>query len=718
MTPFWRTVAQFDAAKIDPGRGLRNSIGVALPLVAGIMLHNASGGLAAATGALNVAFSDGSDPYLPRARRMLYACCFVAVAVFAGRLCGQNHALAVVLSASCAFAAGMLVALGPTPADIGTVTLVTLLVFSAQPASFGKAVSSGLLAFAGGLLQTILAVALWPVRRHYPERRALAALYAELARSAASATPATEAPPASTQSTEAHNTLASLGADRSVESERYLALLSLAERIRLSLLALARLRVRIGRENDARTEVEILDRAMAQASGMLASAGTSLAAGVKARTDAQCLRELCEAAEKLRLPNSLNPSPDLAAMRTDARAQLDSLAGQLRSALELAAHTTPAGSREFERREAAQPWSLRLAGAFAVLRANLTLPSPAFRHAVRLAACVAAADLLARNFGWRRAYWAPMTVAIVLKPDFTSTFSRGVLRLAGTFVGLAFATALFHVLGPPIGVQVALIAAFTFVARWLGPANFGILATAITTLVVLLFAVAGIAPAELIAARGLNTAAGGVIALLAYRLWPTWERTQVPEVLARMLDAYRGYFQIVRDAYLNPNTSFARDLDRARQNCRLARSSLEASMARLATEPVAPRAAPRVVQDAGPARFTALNGILANSHRFIHAVMSLESGLSRSRPVPARDAFRTFANDVDTTLYFLAAALRGVSVAAASLPDLREDHHSLLQSGDARVERYAMVNVETDRIVNSLNTLAGEILQWTGQVYL
>ena len=164
MTPFWRTVAQFDAAKIDPGRGLRNSIGVALPLVAGIMLHNASGGLAAATGALNVAFSDGSDPYLPRARRMLYACCFVAVAVFAGRLGGQNHALAVVLSASCAFAAGMLVALGPTPADIGTVTLVTLLVFSAQPSSVGKAVSSGLLAFAGGLLQTILAVALWPVR--------------------------------------------------------------------------------------------------------------------------------------------------------------------------------------------------------------------------------------------------------------------------------------------------------------------------------------------------------------------------------------------------------------------------------------------------------------------------------------------------------------------------------------------------------------------------
>lgn len=212
MAPFWRTVTHFDAAKINPWLGLRNSIGVALPLVVGVILHNASGGLVAATGALNVAFSDGSAPYLHRARRMLYACGFVALAVFAGRLCGQNHLLAVLLSASCAFAAGIVVALGPTPADIGTVTLVTLVVFAAQPTSLGKAVSSGLLAFAGGLLQTILAVALWPVRRYYPERRALAALYAELARSAASATPATEAPPASTQSTEAHTTLAGLDA--------------------------------------------------------------------------------------------------------------------------------------------------------------------------------------------------------------------------------------------------------------------------------------------------------------------------------------------------------------------------------------------------------------------------------------------------------------------------------------------------------------------------
>lgn len=698
-TPFWRTVLKFEAAKMTPWQALRNSIGVALPLLIGLLLGNPAAGLVASTGALNVAFSDGSDPYLHRARRMLFAGCFVSLAVFAGRVAGNDHMLAVLLGAVCAFVAGMMVAVGQTPADIGTITLVTLVVYSSQPTSLGKAFSSGLLVLAGALLQTILAVALWPVRRYFPERRALAALYAELARSAGSGR-ASEAPTASTQSFEAHKALASLNNDHSVEAERYVALLSLAERIRLALLALARLRVRIGRENGT-PETEILEFSSTLTSRMLNSVSEALAAGVKGNSQAGSLQALSDSAEKLRQPNLQNPSPNLAALRNDTRAQLDALAGQLRFALELAAHTTPDGSEDFERREAAQPWRLRVVGTWAVLRANLTFDSPAFRHAVRLSVCVAAADFLGRSRGWRRTYWAPMTVAIVLKPDFTTTFSRGVLRLAGTFLGLAFATALFHFLGPPIGLQIVLIGVFVFVMRWLGPANYGILVTAITTLVVLLFAVNGVAPADVIADRGLNTVAGGLIGLLAYRLWPTWERTQVPDALARLLDAYRAYFQIVRNAYVDPNANLARELDEARQNCRVARSNLEASAARLGTEP-----------GVESTRLAALSSILANSHRLIHAIMSLEAGLYRSHPVPARAAFQTFANEVDTTLYFLAAALRGTRIERATLPDLRENHHALVKSGDSQTERYALVNVETDRITNSLNTLAGETLQW------
>ena len=104
--------------------------------------------------------------------------------------------------------------------------------------------------------------------------------------------------------------------------------------------------------------------------------------------------------------------------------------------------------------------------------------------------------------------------------------------------------------------------------------------------------------------------------------------------------------------------------------------------------------------------------MLANSHRLVHALMALEAGLASSHPVPAREAFRPFANDLEVTLYSLAAALRGSPLTRDVLPDLREDHHALSHSGDSLTERYALVNVETDHITNSVNTLSEEVLRW------
>jgi uncharacterized membrane protein YccC len=704
-SPFWSTITRFDRTQLKPVMALRNALGVALSLAAGLAMGNPSGGALAATGALDVAFSDGTDPYLHRGRRMLAAAFFVALAVFAGRFFGHNHLLALLLEAACAFAAGLLVAVGPTTGDIGSITLVTLIVFSASPASsFGKALSSGLLALAGGALQTIFSLALWPVHRYLPESRALALLYAELARHASDGSPASEAPVATETILAARTALGTLDSARSIEAERYLALFSQAERIRLALLALGRLHTRIGREPGTGDDTALLSRARELAARMLHSVSTGLAAGVKGDPNPECLSELRELAERLRAPCSGNAA-QLAATRADARWQLDALTGQLASALELTAHTSPTGILEFDRREAAQPWTLRLAGVFAVLRANLTLDSAAFRHALRLAACVVIAETIGRSIGWHRSYWGPMTVAIVLKPDFTTTFSRGVLRLAGTFIGLSFATAMFHAISPTAALLALFIAIFVFLMRWAGPANYGVMVTALTALVVLLFASTGVAPAELIAARALFTVIGGAIALAAYRVWPTWERTQVPEALARLLDAYRVYFQAIRDAYLHPGLEqdpvFAQRLDRIRQAGRLARTTLEASVARLRLEP-----------GVAAARLTMLQAILANSHRFIHAVMALEAGLFRSQPVPARPQFATFANSVDSTLYFLAAYLRGVPVEPGDLPDLREDHRALLQSGATHTERYELVNVESDRVTNSLNTLSVELIQW------
>jgi len=681
-SPFWRSLFHYDAIKVIPWIAARNALGVAAPLIIGAALGHPTSGLIASTGALNVAFSDGADPYLHRLRRMLSAGVLCSLAVFTGGLCGQNHALAVTIVALAAFAAGMMVAVGTTPSDIANVTLVTLIVYSAQTMTPSQALDSGFAALAGGLLQTGLSVALLPFRRYTPERHTLANFYRELARTSVPDPHFLEAPPASAESIQAQTALAPLGWDHSIEAERYLSLLSQAERIRLAILALARIRTRIAREPATEAEVATINQALELAGKMLAAIASVLNDRDTPIDNVAAIRSLAALVHN-----------------RDARHQIDALAGQLAAAWDVAAHTTTAGSLQFERREAAHPWALRLSGPLARIRANLHLRSAVFRHAVRLTACVTIGEELSQYSSWRRTYWMPMTAVIVLRPDFLTTFSRGVLRVIGTLIGLGFATALFHLLSPPLAVEIFLIALFTFLMRCFGPANYGIFTASLSALIVLLFAATGIEPGPVIVARALNTCAGGMLALAAYRLWPTWEKSQVQETLAQMFDAFRAYFRVLTDAFLHPDQDYATDLDRTRQAGRLARTNAEASVGRIANEP-----------GVSANRVAKLNRALATSHRLAHAFLSLEAGLERSRSAPPRHEFQTFADHVDLTLYYLSSALRGVNISPDAFPDLREDHNALLRSGDARIERYALTNVEADRITNSLNTLAEELI--------
>ena len=53
----------------------------------------------------------------------------------------------------------------------------------------------------------------------------------------------------------------------------------------------------------------------------------------------------------------------------------------------------------------------------------------------------------------------------------------------------------------------------------------------------------------------------------------------------------------------------------------------------------------------------------------------------------------------------------GLSANHSGFAHLREAHHTLIQSGNTSAERYVLVNIETDRITNTLNTLAVQIIQ-------
>ncbi len=91
------------------------------------------------TGALNVCFSDASDPYGQRARRMLAACFLCAFSIAVGAISGNSTLAAVVLTAIWGLTAGMMVALGTTQADLGTVSPgISAWCFTAAPDDIWK----------------------------------------------------------------------------------------------------------------------------------------------------------------------------------------------------------------------------------------------------------------------------------------------------------------------------------------------------------------------------------------------------------------------------------------------------------------------------------------------------------------------------------------------------------------------------------------------------
>ena len=238
--------------------------------------------------------------------------------------------------------------------------------------------------------------------------------------------------------------------------------------------------------------------------------------------------------------------------------------------------------------------------------------------------------------------------------------------------------------------------------RALGPANFGLGAVALSAMVVLLLSLAGDPPQATIVARGLDTALGGILALAAYVTWPTWERRQLPAVLADLLEAYRQYFHAVLAGYLDPNGASPEALAASRRRARLARTNALASLSRLRAEPTRSRT---LLERA--------DRLLASSHRFVRAVMALEAALYHA-PDPrlrAPESLRSFAEDTDAILGAAVDRVRGQSDAPAlgALPDLRADERRLaeaLAASRGTGQASAVLAAQADRIANSIVTIA------------
>ncbi|WEN16674.1 FUSC family protein [Rhodanobacter sp. AS-Z3] len=656
---------------------IRNTAAVVLPLGIGMATGHPQIGLGVGAGALNTMFSDQPGPYRQRLRQLLLAALAAALASLIGFLIGGNLLPLLLATAICGFAGGLLVVFGTDTARVGMTSMILLMVTASTPTTLDNALGSAALIFGGGLLLASFSLVGWPLQRYWPERQALVVVYRGLSALARETRhDEADAPALSEAMTTLQQTLLGRHHAHGRAMEAFRVLLELAERIRLELTAMIELDDAVALPSSFRDD----------AGGVLQSIADAMEDGDSPEQAARLLLTLRAHAPSI---TATHGSPSEPSTRDGRSAHVQALIGQIAAAVR---NADWAGSRGELRASAAEthlPSTLRGSAPWALLRASLTPRSVAFRHAVRMAVCLSGTLALSRLLDLPHGYWLPMTAAIVLRADFASTFNFGLLRVLGTVLGLVLTTVLLYITPAQPWAHLALMAVLCMAFRYLAGAHYGIAVAALTGTVVILLSFEGVAPAAAVADRVINTALGCGIALLAYVVWPTWERGRARAALTTMLDAYADYLRVL----VSPN-SHARN--ETRSAARTARVNAQASMERMRSEPATP-----------PALLALARTLFANGNRLARTAMTLEAMIDDLAGSPAQAEARDFVEHCASTLQVISATLRGGPV-MPEMPDLRARQLQLAKDVQASTDTSAaelLVRI-SDRLVDNIDTLA------------
>lgn len=651
---------------------VRNTAAVVLPLAIGMLTGHVEAGLAVGAGALDTMFSDQPGPYRQRLWRLFLASLAAGLASLCGFLIGGDLIPILLATTAFGFFGGMLVVFGADIARVGMTSMLLLVITAATPTTLEHALIGASLIFAGGLLLALFSVAAWPLQRYGPERLALATTYRGLATLCKERVQNEADVPALTDAmTTLQQTLLGRHHARGRAMEAFAVLLELAERIRLELVAMAEMH---GAAN-------MLAMFRADAARVLAAIGDALENGEPPDQATRALQTL-QASERALLDNHTHDD--------SAASHIHALSGQLAAAVRNANWVGARGEQRAESAETRLPNALRGSSALATLRANLRPHSVAFRHAMRCAVCLSIALLVSRVWQLPHGYWLPMTAAIVLRPDFAATFNFGLLRVAGTILGLVLTTALLHITPHDFWAHLALMAVLCMAFRYLATAHYGIAVAALTGTVVILLSFEGVNSGTAVMDRVINTALGSGMALLVYVLWPTWERGRARAALSDMLDAYAEYLR----ALAQPEQ---RDTHReTRTAARTARTNAQASIDRMQAEPATPLALLELA-----------NALFLNGNRLARTAMTLEALLHDCDSLPEQTEVTQFIERAASQLHMLAAKLRNNQVPEPTpeLRPLQRSLSSLLAMADDRARAEQLVRI-SDRLVDNINTLA------------
>lgn len=678
----------FDRARVSARAGLIAAIPVAAMLAVGTAAGSPPAAVTMGVGAMlsGVAWRAGDGPVVPPIGTMLGASAAVATTAFAGMVSGSLPWLHLLLLLIFCLIAGTATSLGRRGNVVGTQSLIGFIVFGRFPEDVPQALALTGLVLLGGIAQTGFAALVAVPLAWRRQRAALAQAYGSLAVFAGEL--GSSSIPLVTALDAADQVLAVPALFADPDRHALTDLVGEGRRIRLELIGLSALV-----DNVRRTDPSLAEASEAGISEALERIRQLLVLTVVAirGSDATLAALPDQAAALSEWGTAREP---LASAALDQR--LAALIGQVTSAARLAAdiHAPGSGRLPF--------WlgrpSLGSRGALGRIGADLSrmrsvanLHSAAGRHALRLAVVVTLTELLIQRVALPRAYWAVVAAATVLRPGFGQTFTRGAERVLGTCLGVVVATLVAVALNPNGWGVVAVVAVLAFATYAVFPASFTVGVAMLTGVVV--FLLHAIAPGTVQTAldRGIDTAIGGAIGLIAYALWPTWSAVSVSPLMATLVDAQHAYLDAVLSGLTTGTRLPEAQLRTLARQARIAFIDADTAAGLARSEPRRGGADPHVTA----ATLSALRRLVWG----VHVVRLDTETMPADRPLPELGPLQA---GLGNALSALAATFRHVRHGA--FPPLRQLHRELAREHPELLTQ--ALSAALDELVDATDTAA------------
>ncbi|WP_042403893.1 FUSC family protein [Streptacidiphilus carbonis] len=553
----------------EPLRALRGAVGAGIAAFGALLLGNPQLAASAAIGAFIAGVATFQRSYRPRPLLALAAAAGLSLSTFVGYLASPWAPLFVLVVGLWAFMGGLAWSLGQAAGVVATNTIPAMLVVVALTENIPQALAHAGVIAAGGLVQALLVV-VWPIRRWGAQRDALADAYASMADyarrlrhdpfAAFDPDPLMVARSAATVTRRQARTRPPELAGRR----------GTMERMRPAMAALADPRVGADEEGPERDRAREILGAAAQ---VLDAVAHSIRTGRPVAVPERTYRALA-----LR-----STGPVLTGAARQSALLLIGLLADTADSLE-----SPGGDGDGSSLGTLSRPSVHelLPVAVHAVRRNWHWSSPVLRHAVRVGVVAAVGETIGMLLPFGHGYWAPLTAVMVMRPDFSQTYSRGVGRIVGTALGVVLASLVIWSAAPGDRLLTGLAVVAIGGAYLTILTGYAAMSACVAAYVVFLLAMDGSGLVSTAEERVGQTLLGGALALIAYALFPTWQTVRLPDRLAAYVEAGGHYAAAAVAAFGAPSADSYRAVREALLDHRQARAELLTATGQAADEPV------------------------------------------------------------------------------------------------------------------------------------